>query len=304
MIKKDLFDNESPVFMGSKREINNCSIGIFGVNYDSTCSFKPGARFGPDSIRKVSQCLETYCPKLKKDLEDINYVDLGSLNINSLESSNVINKVKLATNYLLKKNLTPLILGGEHSITRGVIEALIEKYPNLILVQLDAHADLRASYMGNKHSHACTMKRCLEILPKKKILQIGIRSGTKEEFKFMIDNNQLINFRTGENGKEFSKALSPYKNYPIYLTIDLDWFDPSLLSGTGTPEPGGFFWNDFEVILEKLKTFEIVGSDIVELSPEIDGSDVSSVVAAKVLRSLIMTVNNMQYNVYTSRVEK
>ncbi len=294
MINKAIFDKESPIFMGSRREIGNCSIGIFGVNYDRTCSFKPGARFGPDSIRKVSPCLETYCPKLGKDLEDINYVDLGSLNLNSLESIDVINNVRLATNYLIKNNLSPLMLGGEHSITRGAIEALVDKYPNLILIQLDAHADLRSSYMGNKNSHACTMQRCLEILPEKKILQVGIRSGTKEEFKLMHDNNQLINFRSGENGQEFAKAISPYKNNPIYLTIDLDWFDPSLLSGTGTPEPGGFFWNDFEIILEELKTFNIVASDIVELSPEIDSSGVSSIVAAKVLRSLIMTVNNMQ----------
>ena len=110
----------------------------------------------------------------------------------------------------------------------------------------------------------------------------------------MSDNNQLVNFKSGENAKELATALIPYKNYPIYLTIDLDWFDPSLVSGTGTPEPGGFFWNDFEIILENLKNFNIVASDIVELSPEIDTSEVSSIVAAKVLRSLIITVNNMQ----------
>ena len=294
MINNNLFDKESPIFMGSKREISNCSIGIFGVNYDGTCSFKPGARFGPDSIRKVSQCLETYCPRLRKDLEDINYVDLGSLSIKTNDSSEVINNVKYATNYLIKNNIKPLILGGEHSITQGAVEALVKKYPNLILIQLDAHADLRDSYMGNKNSHACTMQRCLDILPKKKILQIGIRSGTKEEFELMSDNNQLVNFKSGENAKELATALIPYKNYPIYLTIDLDWFDPSLVSGTGTPEPGGFFWNDFEIILENLKNFNIVASDIVELSPEIDTSEVSSIVAAKVLRSLIITVNNMQ----------
>jgi len=294
MTNKNIFEKESPIFMGSKREIDNCSIGIFGVNYDGTCSFKPGARFGPDAIRRVSTCLETYCPRLKKDLEDINYVDLGSLVITNIETTEVVKNVKSATNYLIKNNLIPLILGGEHSITQGAIEALVNKYPNLILVQLDAHADLRSSYMGNKYSHACTMQRCLEILPEKKILQVGIRSGTKEEFKFMSENNQLVNFQTGKDAQEFAKALLPYKKHPIYLTIDLDWFDPSLLSGTGTPEPGGYFWKDFEVILETLKSFNIIASDIVELSPEIDNSGISSIVAAKVLRSLIMTVNNMQ----------
>ena len=290
MINNNLFDNESPIFMGSKREIDDCSIGIFGVDYDGTSSFKPGSRFGPNAIRQVSTCLETYCPKIDKDLEDINYVDFGSLNIQNYDSESVIASVKFVTNYLISQGLSPIMLGGEHSITRGAIEAVVNKYPDLILVQLDAHADLRESYMGNKHNHACTMKRCLDILPQKKIFQVGIRSGTKEEYKFMIENNQLGNFQTGENSQELEKAILPYKNSPIYLTIDLDWFDPSLLSGTGTPEPGGFFWNDFQVISETLKSLNIVASDIVELSPDIDSSGVSSVVAAKVLRSLIMTL--------------
>ena len=285
---KNLFDNENAIYMGAKRSPENCSIGIFGVNYDGTCSFKPGARFGPEAIRQVSSCLETYCPKIKKDLEDIMYVDFGSIIIDKSDSNSVIESVKSATNFLINKRLSPIMLGGEHSITRGAIEALVKKYPDLILVQLDAHADLRESYMGNEHNHACTMKRCLDILPQKKIFQVGIRSGTKEEYKFMIKNNQLVDFQTGKNSQELEKAILPYKNLPIYLTIDLDWFDPSLLSGTGTPEPGGFFWNDFEVILETLKSLNIVASDIVELSPDIDSSGVSSVVAAKVLRSLIM----------------
>ncbi len=291
---KSLFDNENAIFMGAKRNPDNCSIGIFGVNYDGTCSFKPGARFGPEAIRQVSICLETYCPKLDKDLQDVMYVDFGSILIDKNDSKSVIESVKSATNYLISKSLSPIMLGGEHSITRGAIEALVKKYPDLILIQLDAHADLRESYIGNKHSHACTMKRCLEVLPEKKILQIGIRSGTKEEFQFMNDNHQLVNFLPGGNTQELKKALLPYSNSPIYLTIDLDWFDPSLLAGTGTPEPGGFFWNDFEEILKTLKDFRIVASDIVELSPEIDKSGVSSIVAAKVLRSLILSLENMQ----------
>ena len=291
---KSLFDNENAIFMGAKRNPDNCSIGIFGVNYDGTCSFKPGARFGPEAIRQVSSCLETYCPKLNKDLEDIMYVDFGSIIIDNNDSLSVIESVKSATNFLINKRLSPIMLGGEHSITRGAIEALVKKYPDLILVQLDAHADLRESYIGNKHSHACAMQRCLDVLPEKKILQVGIRSGTKEEFQMMDNNNQLVNFCPGGNAQELKQALLPYSNSPIYLTIDLDWFDPSLLAGTGTPEPGGFFWNDFEEILKTLKDFRIVASDIVELSPEIDKSGVSSIVAAKVLRSLILSLENMQ----------
>ena len=138
------------------------------------------------------------------------------------------------------------------------------------------------------------MKRCLEVLPSKRLFQLGIRSGTKEEFEEINANKRLILHKSGDSANHLRDKLRPFANQPIYLTIDLDWFDPSLLAGTGTPEPGGFFWNDFEEILQTLKDFRIVASDIVELSPEIDKSGVSSIVAAKVLRCLILTLENMQ----------
>ena len=286
---REFFDQEGSIYMGSKREIKNCSIGIFGVNYDGTTSFRSGTRFGPSAIRNVSQSLETFCPILEKDLSNIGYVDFGSLIIDLDNTESVINRVSLATKLLIKNNLKPLILGGEHSITTGVIETLVKKYPDLVIIQLDAHADLRDSYMNNKNSHACTMQRCIEKLPNKEIFQIGIRSGTQEEFRKMRENNQLIDLKKGDKNLLLSR-LEKIKELPIYLTIDVDWFDPSLLSGTGTPEPGGFFWDDFEMIIKTLNEFNLIGADIVELAPEIDLSGVSSIVAAKVARSLIMTL--------------
>jgi len=291
MIYNNLFNNDGPLFMSAKKNLSDCSIGIFGVNYDGTTSFKPGARFGPNAIRNVSESLETYCPFLNKDLNLINYFDAGSLKIDSNNTHAVIKKVKLGTNFLINNNLKPIILGGEHSISIGAIEALVEKYPDLIIIQLDAHADLRNSYQNNKYSHACTIRRCLELLPSKKVIQIGIRSGTEEEFAIMKNNHHLIEFNTGDSIIKIQKFLEPFKSQPIYLTFDLDWFDPSLLPGTGTPEPGGFFWHDFEKIIGILNKFKIIGCDIVELSPDIDSSGVSSVVAAKTTRSLIMTLD-------------
>tara|TARA_Y100001970_G_scaffold183190_1_gene222798 strand:+ start:1828 stop:2724 length:897 start_codon:yes stop_codon:yes gene_type:complete len=290
MKSKKIFNSESAIYMGAQREIHNCCIGIFGVNYDGTTSFRPGTRFGPEAIRNVSQSLETFCPNLEKDLINIKYTDFGSLIIDFKNTESVLKRVTSATELLIRKDLKPLILGGEHSITTGAIEALVRKYPDLILIQLDAHADLRQSYMNNKNSHACTMQRCIEKLPNKKILQIGIRSGTKEEFQIMRSNNQLIDFKQG-NETILLRALEKIKGLPIYLTIDLDWFDPSLLSGTGTPEPGGYFWNDFEFIIKNLNKLNLIGADIVELSPDIDLSGVSSIVASKVARSLIMTLD-------------
>tara|TARA_Y100001933_G_scaffold259401_1_gene309216 strand:- start:135 stop:1019 length:885 start_codon:yes stop_codon:yes gene_type:complete len=292
MTTKNLFNTEGAVFMGAKRIISGSKIGIFGVNYDGTTSYKPGTRFGPNAIRNVSESLETYCPLLNNDLSLINYFDAGSLKIDLSNNHSIIKKVKLGTDFLIKNNLKPLILGGEHSISIGAIEALVEKYPNLLMIHLDAHADLRDSYQNNKYSHACTIRRCLELLPSKKVIQIGIRSGTQEEFEIMKNNHQLINFRTGDSNIEIQNFLEPVKDQPIYITVDLDWFDPSLLSGTGTPEPGGFFWHDFENIIELLHKFKIVGCDIVELAPDLDSSGISSIVAAKTARSLIMILDN------------
>ena len=293
MINNKLFEKEGPVFMGSNKANMDLNVGIFGVNYDGTTSYKSGTRFGPNAIRMASQSLETYCPILNKDLNELGYLDFGSLSMDLNNTESVINKVNYATKHIIDKNLKPLLFGGEHSITTGVVQALIKKYPDLILLQLDAHADLRDSYLSNKFSHACTMKRCFEILPKQTIFQVGIRSGTKDEFDFMRNKTQLIKFEEKKDIKLLNEKLSNFKSSPIYLTVDLDWFDPSLVPGTGTPEPGGYFWKDFESILKILNQYKLIGADIVELSPELDSSGVSSIVAAKVARSLIMTLDNL-----------
>ena len=287
-----LFNNDGAIFMGAQRSIDQCKVSLLGVPYDGTCCFRPGARFGPSAVREDSYGIETYCPQLNLDLEDINFADLGSLDVPIGDTKLIIDNVKNATDILLKNNLKPLIIGGEHSITSGVIKSIIKNYPDLIMIQLDAHADLRDEWLGNKFSHACTMKRCLEILPSKKIFQIGIRSGTKLEFIEMRNTKRLIPHTSGENAKYLEEALNNFKENPIYLTFDLDWFDPSIMPGTGTPEPGGYFWRDFAAIIEVLKSRKLIGADVVELSPKLDSSGISSILAAKVIRSLIMLLDN------------
>ena len=296
MIKSNLkylsqFNNDGAIFMGSKRNIDNCNVSLLGVPYDGTSCFRPGSRFGPSAVREDSYGIETYCPQLNLDLEDINFADLGSLDVPIGDTKLIIEYVKDATDILLKNNLKPLIIGGEHSITSGIVKSIITNYPDLIIIQLDAHADLRDEWLGNKFSHACSMKRCLEILPSKKIFQIGIRSGTKLEFIEMRNNKSLIPYTLGDNANYLEEALKKFYGKPIYLTVDLDWFDPSIMPGTGTPEPGGYFWRDFAAIVEVLKCHNLIGADVVELSPKLDNSGISSILAAKVIRSLIMLLD-------------
>ena len=174
------------------------------------------------------------------------------------------------------------MLGGEHSISSGAVAAVAEQHPDLVLVQLDAHADLRHEWLGAQHSHACAMRRCLEVLPSQTLLQIAIRSGTKEEFSELATSGRLTPF------EEIAQRLHPLRGQPLYLTVDLDWFDPAVMPGTGTPEPGGFLWQHFAELVDELKHHNLVGADVVELAPQLDPSGISSVLAAKVTRSLLL----------------
>ena len=285
----ELFDRDGAIFMGARRDPSGCSVGLFGVPYDGTTSFRPGTRFGPAAIREVSNGLETYCPQLNLDLEDLAFADLGAIDIPFGAPEPVVAMVREATTAVLGQGLKPLMLGGEHSISSGAVAAVAERYPDLLLVQLDAHADLRDEWLGARHSHACAMRRCLEVLPSGDLLQLAIRSGTKEEFSELQ--------RTGRrmaNVAALGEALASAQGRPIYLTVDLDWFDPAVLPGTGTPEPGGYRWQDFAELVEVLRPHHLVAADVVELAPQLDGSGVSSVLAAKVTRSLLLLLGSDQ----------
>jgi agmatinase len=193
-----------------------------------------------------------------------------------------VDAVRHATSSVLAAGKKPLMLGGEHSISSGAVAAVAAQHPDLVLVQLDAHADLRNEWLGSHHSHACAMRRCLEVLPSQHLLQIAIRSGTSEEFKELHRSDRLISVQ------DIPERMNPLRGRPIYLTVDLDWFDPAVMPGTGTPEPGGFIWNDFAAVIKELRHHSLMGADVVELAPQLDSSGISSVLAAKVTRSLLL----------------
>ncbi len=276
------FESEGAIYMASRRDPAGCRVGLFGVPYDGTTSFRPGARFGPAAIREVSSGIETYCPQLDLDLEDLAFADLGALAIPHGAPEPVLAAVEQATSSVLELGLAPLMLGGEHSISSGAVAAVARRYPPLVLVQLDAHADLRQEWLGSRHNHACAMRRCLEVLPSGTLRQIAIRSGTRDEFQELRSSGRLVAIEA------MAAALRPLRGSPLYLTVDLDWFDPAVLPGTGTPEPGGFHWGDFAQLVEELRHHHLVGADVVELAPQLDPSGVSAVLAAKVVRSLLL----------------
>ena len=277
------FDTDGCLYMGSRRDPAGCRVGLFGVPYDGTTSFRPGTRFGPAAIREVSNGLETYCPQLDRDLDDLAFADLGAVDIPFGAPEPVVEAVRESTETVLNLGLRPLMLGGEHSISSGAVAAVAARYPDMVMVQLDAHADLRDSWLGSRYSHACAMRRCLEVLPSQQLFQLAIRSGARTEFEELRSSRRLI-----ADIETLSAALDHLQGRPMYLTVDLDWFDPSVLSGTGTPEPGGFFWPDFADLVAVLQQHRLVAADVVELAPQLDSSGVSSVLAAKVTRSLLL----------------
>lgn len=281
-VPETLFNRDGAIYMGARRQPAGCTVGLFGVPYDGTTSFRPGTRFGPAAIRQVSDGLETYDPQLDADLEDIAFCDLGAVEISLGAPEPVVEATRQAADSVMDLGLKPLMLGGEHSISSGAVGAVAARHPDLVLLQLDAHADLRDQWLGGHHSHACAMRRCLEVLPSQELLQVAIRSGTREEFSELQREQRLVSL------EQLPERLAAIAGRPLYLTVDLDWFDPAVMPGTGTPEPGGFRWKDFAALVALLDRQNLVAADVVELAPGLDSSGCSAVLAAKVVRSLLL----------------
>lgn len=280
----EMLDDHGPRFLETRRQFEDGAVCLMGVPYDGTTSFRPGTRFGPSAIRTASVGLETYSPEQDRDYTNRTVVDLGDLEVSHGAATPVMSQVRQAVRLLLEAGGVPLILGGEHSITAAAVEAFAERFEDLVVVQFDAHADLRDGYLGESYSHAAAMRRSLASLKDGSLLQVGIRSGTREEFAEMRTSKRLIT----PNPDALAAALASFGSRPIYLTVDLDVFDPSSLPGTGTPEPGGIDWHTFAALLRSLPAGRIVGADVMELAPQLDPTGVSSVLAAKVAREIIL----------------
>ena len=220
-------------FIGCESNFEEASIVLYGAPFDSTTSFRPGARFGPSAMRHESFGLETYSPYQDKDLIDISVFDSGDLELCFGSSEMALSDIQKRAEEILKAGKFPLLLGGEHLVTLGAVRAAAAKYPDLHIIHFDAHADLRDDYLGAKLSHACVLRRCHEIVGDGHIHQFCIRSGEREEFQFASRHTDFHPF-TFEGLEETVRELKE-KQVPVYFTIDLDCMDPSVFPGTGTP---------------------------------------------------------------------
>ena len=234
--------------------------------------------------------LDLYSPILELDLEDFKICDMGDLDLSIGDTDKVLQEIYEGTKQIIQDNKIPFMIGGEHLVTLPAFKAVYEKYEDVYILHFDAHTDLREEYNNNKNSHATVIKRIWDIVGDNKIYQFGIRSGTKEEFDFSLKENHT--YMEVGNINTFKDIVDKLEYKKIYITIDLDVFDPSIFPGTGTPEPGGVTYREFENIFSILKNsnVDIVGCDIVELSPDYDNTKVSTVLACKVLRELALVL--------------
>ncbi len=274
------------VFMSAVEEVQDPDIVIGGIPFDGTVSWRPGTRFGPNSIRRFSYAIETYSPYQEKDLEDYILLDIGNCpNIRIGKTEETLKGIEIWIDDIKDtyKDVPFLFFGGEHLIAYPIIKSIYKDYSDLFVVHIDAHLDLRKEYEGNKYSHATVMHLVKDIVGRDSFIQMGVRSGTREEFEEMERDGGFYDFI--EDAEEIKEIID---DRPVYISLDLDVLDPSVIPGVGTPEPGGWTFNDLLHTLMIFDDIYVIGMDIVELSPFIDNTGVSSVVGAKVAREAIL----------------
>ncbi|MBE0068119.1 agmatinase [Thermoanaerobacterium thermosaccharolyticum] len=274
-------------FLSSHSNYKESDIVIVGAPMDYTVSFKPGARFGPQAIRTASLGLEEYSVYLDRNLKEKKYYDFGDLILPYGNVEKSLDIIGNAAKEILEDGKKPLFLGGEHLISAPVIKEVYKKYGDeLVVLHFDAHTDLRTEFFGEENSHATVLRKASEFINNKNMYHFGIRSGIKEEFEFSYKNTNMFLFNVVEPLKS---VLEYIKSKPIYITWDIDVLDPAYAPGTGTPEPGGITSKEAFNAIHILKDLNVVGMDLVEVSPDYDHSGITSILAAKLIRESILS---------------
>ena len=276
-------------FIASAEKYASARVVLFGAPFDSTTSFRPGARFGTVAIRSESFGIETYSPLQDRDLEDFPFFDAGDLELPFGAPDRALEMIEARAEAILKDDKIPFLLGGEHLVTLGSVRAAARRHPDLRIIHFDAHADLREDYLGNPLSHACVLRRCHDILGDGRIFQFGIRSGTRDERQFMRDGHVATELFSDTTLASVVEAIGP--GAPVYLTVDMDVLDPSEFPGTGTQEAGGLSYTrlveDVRLVCSRLN---VVAADNVELNPMLDQSGRSTALACKFLREELLAL--------------
>ena len=276
MLKGPFLDRN---WMGQNPDYDSSKIIMLGLPFDGTVSYRSGSRFAPEMIRLASWGLEEYSPEFDKDINDVNFNDCGDLEVPLGNTQKSLDLIEENVTQIYADGKKVFGIGGEHLVTLSEFKGVYSTFKDVAVVHFDAHTDLRKEYLGEEMSHSAVMYHIGQIIGFENIKQIGIRSGMKEEWDIMKKYNTLCHSYSD---------LDCIKNKKIFVTVDLDVLDTSIMSGTGTPEAGGLTFKELIGWFKYLKNFEIVGADVVELAPDYDVSGVSTAVATKVIRELLM----------------
>ena len=265
--------------------LRNAKFVVVPVPYDLTSTYQSGSRRGPAAILEASTNMELYDEELKKETYLAGIHTTLPIAIDSRGPKNMVSSVRKKISRIVSLNKIPVMLGGEHSITFGAVQAVIEKYPKLTVLQFDAHADLRDTYQGSPYNHACVARRISEICP---LVQVGIRSMSKEEGEFLPQSkvkSYSVDFVLDKKNR--AETICKDLSGDVFITIDLDVFDPSIMPATGTPEPGGLYWKEVLGLLKLVSaSCTIRGFDVVELAP-LSGIVAPDFMAAKLIYRLM-----------------
>ena len=272
-------------FMGTGESYEEAAAVLVGVPMDFTVSLRPGSRTGPQQIRTISYGIEEYSVYQNKSLANVNYYDAGDMVLPFGNVSGSLSRIETVAERIFADNKLPIFLGGEHLISYPLIKACYKHYPNLSVIHFDAHADLRTDYEGEEESHATVMRKVSEMLGDRRIYQFGIRSGTKEEFEYAKQHTHMF---VDEIFPSLRDAVLLLKNKPVYISLDIDVVDPAFAPGTGTPEPGGCTSKEILEAIRVMSSLNIVGMDIVEVSPLNDQTERTAILGAKLVREALL----------------
>ncbi len=272
-------------FLESGDSYETAKIVLVGIPLELTVTFRTGTRGGPQAIRMASEGLEDFSPYLEDELSRYNFYDAGDLLLPFGNLQTSLERIAALTRQIIKDGKFPLFLGGEHLLSYPVVKAFAEYFSDLLVIHIDAHADLREDYLGEAFSHATVMRRICEVVGANNVYQFAVRSGTREEFTFARKSTNFYPFRLLD---AFKECIPLFRDRPLYITFDIDVLDPAYAPGTGTPEPGGVTPHEVWQLFTCFRKLNVVGFDLVEVAPPQDPSGITALLAAKIVREGII----------------
>lgn len=277
----------SPRFIACTRSLPEARIVFFGIPFEGTVNLRKGARRGPLDLRLASDSIETYSPQLGRDLEDLAMADLGDCELPAGPPRAQLDAARQEISRFWHPGLRPVMLGGDHTATLPVLEVLASAIAELRVLHLDAHPDTRAEFMGERFNYASAMARVMEVVPPERVFQVGMRTGSREEFERRHPN--FFPATTHVPADAVRLILPELRRHPVYVTIDIDVLDPSEAPGTGSPEPGGLRVPELVEIIRLIEAVEVVGTDLVEVAHAHDPSGRTGIAGSWILREAILT---------------